>query len=78
MLFSVLSSHEGEECHEACAFDGFRELSLVRGTDSRVFGVDDFCLTRDKSFQKIDFFIIDCFQILGAEKALLRHGRKCK
>lgn len=35
--------------------------------------IDDLGLSRDEALQQIDFFIVDRFQVLRTEKALLGH-----
>jgi len=47
-----------------------RELPLMLGANAGMLWVDNFGLARNKTPQKINFFIINVVQILRAEKAL--------
>ena len=66
----ILFPYVREEAHETGALDRVRELPLMLCTDGRMPRVDDLRLARNKTPQKINFFIINVVQILRAEKAL--------
>lgn len=43
-----------------------------------MFGVHDLHLARNEPFEKVNFFVVDIFQILGTEEALLAHKSSVK
>jgi len=68
--------YKGQKAHESRSFHGLRQDSLVLGAGSGMLRIDDLRLTRDKSSQKLDVFIIDIGHILGTKKTLPFHGLK--
>ena len=64
MRLFVSLPHVRQKRHEPCAFDGYRDLSLVLGADVRVARIDEFRLARNEPLQKIGFLVVDVLQIL--------------
>jgi hypothetical protein len=54
-----LFTNVGQEPHKARALDGLGKFALMFGTDTRVAGIDDFCLARNKPLQEVYFFVIN-------------------
>jgi hypothetical protein len=70
----LLFPYVREQRHEPRLLDRGGELALMLGADVRVSRVDDLCLARNKTLQKINFLIINIFEVLRTEKALLNHS----
>lgn len=54
-----LFSHVWQECHETGLLDRGGKFALMLCANVRVTRINDLCLARNKTAQKIDLFVVD-------------------